>query len=805
MFRNYLIVAVRNVLRQKLYAFINVFGLAIGLACCILIFLYVRHEWQYDAFHENADRIFRVIVRETRPDGSVGFSTLHPTSLAASLKEEFPGIERTSGFIRSRTQVSYRKIFFQESFGMVEPDFLEMFSFPLLAGDSATALQRLDGVVISETVALKFFGNVEGGYTAAIGKPLSLGGKEFTVTGVMRDVPETSSLKFSLLIPIEYHNNFAVNTDEMHAKSSVYVQLMKGQDADALASAFPPFAERHLGSRIGDFKSYGRVRNTDDGFLLRLQPLRDVYLNYEVRRNSYEAGGNVVYSYVLSGLALLVLAIAGINYMTLAVGRSVGRAREVGMRKALGAQRVQLMRQFWGEALLLSLIALAMAVALAEMFLPVFNGLARKNLSIPYLDSWRTVLVFLCFAGIAGLVAGSYPAVVLPNLHTVEVLKGRVRLGGRNVVTRVLVVVQYALSIALMISGAIMIRQLNYTREKDLGYREELVVVVPAMVVDSDAFSERYKEEVLRSPRVVSATISDRAFTTGYSAIGLEKEDGKRLYVRVIRIDADYLRTMDIQLVAGRNIPPTSSSDSTSYALVNEKLAGMLGWEDPVGKTLENLGWDQLGEPTVIGLVKDFHFESLYRNIEPLLLHTGPRSWGPFVLIRIQPEDIAGTIAFLQKTWESVASDEPFHYSFLEDNLARQYRNEDRWFRITGYTFLFAILISCLGLLGLASLSVTRRTKEVGIRKALGGSVPRLVLLLSGEFAKLVLVANLLAWPVAYYVMNGWLQNFAYRIDPEPEIFIFCGALALGTAMLAVGVQSMKAALANPVDALRYE
>ena len=469
------------------------------------------------------------------------------------------------------------------------------------------------------------------------------------------------------------------------------------------------------------------------------------------------------------GLRCLVLAIAGINYMTLAVGRSVKRAREVGMRKAMGAQPVQLMRQFWGEALLLSVIALAMAVALSEMFLPVFNELARKNLSIPYLDSWRTVLAFLCLSGVAGLAAGSYPAVVLPNLHTVEVLKGRVRLGGRNAVTRVLVVVQYALSIALMIGGAIMIRQLNYTREKDLGYREELVVVVPAMVVDSDAFSERYKAEVLRSPRVVSATISDRAFTTGYSSFGMEKEDGKRLDVRVIRIDSDYLETMDIGLVAGRNLPTSVfHSDSTSYALVNESLAGMLGWEDPVGRTLRNLGWEQLGEPTVIGVVKDFHFESLYRNIEPLLLHTGPRSWGPFVLIRIRPEDIAGTIDFLRKTWETVSSDEPFNYSFLEDNLAHQYRNEDRWFRITGYTFLFAILISCLGLLGLASLSVTRRTREVGIRKALGGSVSRLVLLLSGEFAKLVLVANLLAWPVAYYIMNGWLQNFAYRIDPEP-------------------------------------
>ncbi len=804
MFRNYLIVAVRNVLRQKLYAFINVFGLAVGLACCILIFLFVRHEWQYDAFHENSDRIFRVIVRETRPDGSVRFSTLHPASLAAALREEFPGVIRASGFMRSRTQVSYQEIAFRESFGLVDADFLEIFSFPLLAGDPATALRQPDGVVISETVARKLFGNLEDGYAAALGKPLSFRAQDFTVTGVMRDVPETSSLKFGLLIPIEHHRYYAVNTDWGGGNASMYVQLVEGQDAEALEAVFPPFAEKHLGDRIGLFKTHGHVRDAEDGFLLRLQPLRDVYLNSEVR-SSYEANGNVVYSYLLSGLALLVLAIACINYMTLAVGRSVGRAREVGMRKVLGAQRRQLMQQFWGEALLLSMFALVMGIALAEMFLPVFNDLARKNLSISYLDSWGTTLMLLGLVGIAGLAAGSYPAVVLPRLHAVEVLKGQVRIGGRNVGTRALVVVQYALSIALMISAAMMVQQLNYLREKDLGYREEQVVVVPAMVANSDAVSERYKVEVSKSPRVVSATISDRAFTTGSRGIGMEKEDGERLRVRVIRVDPDYLETLKIQLVAGRNFSPTSPSDPQSFALVNEKLAGMLGWEDPVGKTLKNLDWEKLGELTVIGVVRDFHIDSLHRGIQPLLLHTGPRSYGPFVLIRIQPEDIAGTIAFLKKTWEAVALDQPFQYSFLEDNLVRQYQNEDRWIRITGYTFLFAILISCLGLLGLASLSVTRRTKEVGIRKVLGASVSNLVLLLSGEFAKLVVVANLLAWPAAYYVMNRWLQDFAYRIDPGPEIFILCGVLALGIALLTVGAQSMKAALANPVDALRYE
>ncbi len=806
MFRNYFVVAMRNVLRQKLYAFINVFGLAIGLACCILIFLYVRHEWRHDAFHEDADRIFRVIGRETRPDGSIGYSTLHPTFLASALEEEFPGIKRASGFLRARAQVSYQKIFLRESFGLVDPQFLEIFSFPLLAGDAATALRRPDGVVVSETVALKLFGNPEDGYTAALGKPLSVGVKEFSVTGVMRDVPETSSLKFSLLVPIGYHENYGTNSDWMNAKASMYVQLVEGQDIEALEAELPPFAEKHLGDRIEVYKTHGRVRKTDDGFLLALQPLRDVYLNSEVRRNSYEARGNVFYSYVLSGLALLVLAIACINYMTLTAGRLVGRAREVGMRKVLGAQRMQLVEQFLGEALFLSMIALAMGIALAELFLPVFNDLARKNLSIPYMDSWGTMVALMGIVGIAGLVAGSYPAAVLLRIQPVEVLKGQKGIGGRNLGSRVLVVVQYGLTITLMISAAMMFQQLRFVKERDLGYRAEQVVVVPAMVRNADTVSERYKAEISGSPRILNATISDRAFTSGTHSTRLESESGERVQARIVRIDHDYLETLKIQLIAGRNLTPASSGLKL-YALVNEKLAGMLGWEgkDPVGKTLKQEAWEQLGEPTVIGVVKDFHFDSLRGEIKPLLLHTGPRSWGPFVLIRIQPEDIAGSIAFLKETWEAVAPDSPFLHSFLEDNLARQYQNEDRWFRITGYTFLFAILISCLGLLGLTSLAVARRTREVGIRKVLGGSVATLSFLLSGEFIKLVLVANLLAWPAAYYVMNEWLQNFAYRIDPEPVVFILCGILALGIALLTVGAQSMMAALANPVDTLRYE
>ena len=799
MFRNYLIVALRNVLRQKLYAFINVFGLAIGLACCILIFLYVRHEWQYDAFHANADRIYRVIVRETRPDGGVGFSTLHPTTLAQALKEEFPGVKRASGFIRTRSQVSYRKIFFQESFGLADPEFLEIFSLPLLAGDSATALRRPDGVVVSETVARKLFGYLEEGFTTALGKSLLLGDRAFTVSGVMRDVPETSSLQFSLLIPIEHHTNYASAMDWTGGKSAVYVELVDTQDVEALETALPPFTEQHLEDRIGRFKSGGRVRNSEDGFLLRLQPLRDVYLDSDVIVNNYELNGNVVYSYLLAGLALIVLAIACINYMTLAVGRCMGRAREVGIRKAMGAQRRQLMRQFWGEALLLSLLALAMGVALAEMFLPIFNDLARKSLSVPYLDSWGTTLALVGMVGIAGLAAGSYPAMVLPRLKTVDVLKGQVRIGRRNKGSSVLVVVQYGLSIALMISAAMMFQQLDYMRKKDLGYRKEQVVVIP---VSHDA-GELFKAEVSRYHRVVSATISDRAFTTGDATFGIETKDGKRLGVRVIRIDSDFLETMNIQLVAGRNIPSTTTTGPKASALVNEKLAGMLGWEDPVGKPLRKL--IALGEPTVVGVVRDFHFDSMHLGIAPLVLHTGMRTGGPFLLVRIQPGDIAGTVAFLEMTWKTMATDEPFNYSFLEDNLARQYENEDRWFRITGYTFLFAILISCLGLLGLTSLAVTRRTREVGIRKVLGGSAPNLSLLLSGEFVKLVLVANLLAWPAAYYVMNRWLQNFAYRIDPEPEVFLLCGVLALGFAILTVGTQSMKAALANPVDVLRNE
>ena len=539
MFRNYLIVAVRNLLRQKLYAFINVFGLAIGLACCILIFLYVRHEWQYDAFHENADRIFRVIVRETRPDGSVGFSTLHPTVSRSSAGR---GISRNRSAQADSCVTGLRYHTTRSSFANPSawwnPTFwrcshsrflLETLRRPCSSAGRCRDQRDRRPQALREPGRWLYSGDRE---TAVGWRSRTLPSQ-----GVMRDVPETSSLKFSLLIPIGYHENYGTNSDWLNAKASMYVQLVEEQDIEALEAEFPSFAEKHLVDRIEFYKTHGRVRKTDDGFLLRIQPLRDVYLNSKVRRNSYEARGNVFYSYVLSGLALLVLAIACINYMTLTAGRLVGRAREVGMRKVLGAQRMQLVEQFLGEAMFLSLVALAMGIALAELFLPVFNDLARKNLSIPYLDSWGTMVALKGIVGIAGLVAGSYPAAVLLRIQPVEVLKGQKGIGGRNLGSRVLMVVQYGLTITLMISAAMMFQQLRYVKEKDLGYREEQVVVVPAMVRNADTVSNRYKAEISRSPWILNATISDRAFTTGANTKRLESESGERVQARIVQID----------------------------------------------------------------------------------------------------------------------------------------------------------------------------------------------------------------------------------------------------------------------------
>ncbi|OGG43925.1 MAG: hypothetical protein A3F84_18875 [Candidatus Handelsmanbacteria bacterium RIFCSPLOWO2_12_FULL_64_10] len=809
MLRNYLTVAIRNLMRQKLYAFINIFGLALGIACCLLMALFVKHEWSYDRFHQNRGQIYRLLGREVKPNGDIKIRSLHPLSVVEPLVKTFPGIVWASGFMASTVRITGGDHTFSERFGEAHADFLRMFSFPLLAGDAETALSQPDAVVISEPTARKFFGELQPGYGNVLGRTLTFHGRKdetFVITGVMQAVPENSSLRFDFLIPISHCENYG-RTEENDAFTSVYVQLAGTQDAAALEAALPSFIKTHQTDRIQTLLKYNLIRNTPDGYALRLQPLTEVYWN-PLSTISYERRGNPFDAYLLSSIAALVLLIACSNFTTLSIGRSTSRAREVGIRKVVGAHRGQLMGQFWGEAILLSFLSLGLGLALAELFLPIFNGLIQKPLHIAYFKDGLFLLIAVGIMVAVGLVAGSYPALVLSRFQPVNALKGQTRIGGRSHMTRALVALQYAASIALMICTGIIMKQQHYMRTKDLGFDKEHVVVVefPGMDVGMmKQIAERYKQTVLAHSQVISATVSDRSLTKGSANRMYKKPDGSQVMLRYLRVAPDYIKTMGLTLLEGRNFSNDHPTDHTQAILINEALVRAVGLADPVGKPLIGFKYGAMENPIIIGVVRDFHTGPLYEPIPPLVMQAGFGGY-PVILVRIQSNDISGTLALLEKTWKKVAPPgREFNTSFLDDNLDNQYRNEERWQRVLSYSSFFAVAISCLGLFGLASLAVARRTKEIGIRKVLGATTPGLVGLLSKDFVAPLIAANLIAWPVAYWAARRWLENFAYRIEPGAGVFALSGLLALVVALLTISLQTLKAARANPVEALRYE
>ena len=803
MFKNYITVAIRNLKRQKLYAFINIFGLALGIACCILMTLFVKHEWSHDRFHQNGENLFRLVTHQIRPSGEINYDVLFTHQTVDQLKDEIPGIAKTTTFMRSGGRITFGDQTFRERTGLVSPDFLTMFTFPLLAGDPETALDKPNGIVISTNVARKFFGESDAQYSNVLGQTLTFPGQDltFSITGVLAPIPDVSSLQFQVLIPVVHWKKFG-RTQTNDSYASIYVLLNNNQNADQVEMTLHPFAQKHLEKRIRDLRAWRNIQTQDNAFALWLQPLTDVYWNAKVATH-YENNGNLTTVYILWGIAGLVLLIACSNFTTLSISGSIERAMEIGVRKVLGANRRQVMQQFWSEALLLSFFGLLLGIALAEVFLPPFNSLVQSNLQISYFVDASFLALLLFIVTIVGLFSGSYPALVISRFQPVASIKGEMRLGGRSWLTRLLVVLQYAASIALIACTGILIEQQRYMQNKNLGYDQEHIVVVTS---EDEKIAERYKQEVLKETRVLNATITDRAFTTGSASTGYKLPDGTRFSTRLIYIDADFLSTLNIALVSGQNFTDTHPSALHKSVLINEAMAKRLGQKNLIGQTISGLSWSNLKDATIIGIVRDFHIDSMHRAIQPLVLHRTVKNSRLKVLIRIHPDNLIGTVAILKEIWKNIAPpDEQIQLSFLDNNLDRQYRNEQRWQRILTYSACFAIAISCLGLLGLASLAVSRRTKEIGIRKVLGASVPNLVNLLTLDFIKLLLIANVIAWPIAYYTMDKWLTNFAYHIELGIGIFALSGALALAVALLTVGTQTFKAARSNPVDALRYE
>jgi putative ABC transport system permease protein len=798
MFKNYLKVALRNLMRHKGYSAINIAGLAIGMACCIAISLLVYRDLSFDSFHDKGDRIYRLNTEMNLPGKASQNTALSMSPSGPAMIDEFPEVIGYTRFWQGGNEVKFnaqykdRKITITTSL-YSDPSIFDVFSFQLIAGDPATALEEPYSAVLTQESAQKIFGDED-----PLGKVIQQNGKDdFKITGVLKKIPAASHIHFDMLMSIctseEATRNAWGNT-----WSITYLLLEEGADVKALEGKFGNFLQKYMAK----FSEY---------FVMYLQPLKKIHLHssnieYDLLNQKKT---DVTYVYIFSAIALLILLIACINFMNLSTARSANRAKEVGIRKVVGAGRAQLIGQFLCESVFLAFCSVVLAVALLELLQPSLNYLFENAFDFNYFNSWLLPLALVGIVLLVGVLAGSYPAFFLSAFKPVVVLKGTVSSGGRgSALRKVLVVGQFAISIILIICTIFVVRQLSYMQNKNLGFNREQVISVPLRSGSLQKIVEPLKNQWLQNPSVTGVTAS--RFRLGevmaIEGIFFKGHNPDELATSaMMAVDYDYLSFYGLEIVAGRDFSREFTTDylpgNSGAYIINEALQKKLGWDSALGKKFgtnpENLG-------TVIGVVKDFHFNSLHHKIEPLFFSIRPGRIGN-LSVRIKPEDMDATLGSLRKTWAEHSPNQPFEYSFLDEDFARLYKNEKLVARIFGAFSLLAVFVSCLGLFGLISYSAEQRTKEIGIRKVLGASISNIVLLLSREFLMLLGIALVFACPVAWYFMDRWLQNFAYRIELGPETFVLGGAIALVITVLTVSYQAIKAAYANPVEALRYE
>jgi len=821
MIKNYFKIALRNLFKHQVYSFINIFGLAVGIACCLLIGLYVQNEWSYDAFHSNSDRIYRAWTAETMEDGRELLNTSTPIPLREALEEYIPEIEKSTYIFRFNNLVQAPESPDQQNEQMlvVHDDFFDIFDFELISGDRETMFQNPSSVVLSRETAERLFGSdnpIQQTLTIRIDDEF----QSFSVTGVLENAPSNSSLEYSILLPSE-------NLDQLVGENSfnswfnifgpTYVLLDENADPAALDAKFQSMLQTVLGEEIYN----------ETGYSVGLQRLTDIHLNPEFPPNIASVS-DPAYSYLLAAIALLILFIACVNFMTLSISKSASRAREVGIRKTIGAIRQHLMAQFWGEALMMTVLAITVGVAFSELLLPLFNELSGTTLEFNLTHGSIGILAGLAI--LISLIAGIYPALILSGFRPVEVLKGHLNLSAdKSFFRQSMVVLQFSLSIALIFGTITVHRQLSFMQNKNLGYQTDQVVVVesglsagPSLPM-SELMQNGYQMRDLIANEISGAqgveSISASTFSPiqafGWFRIGFSDNQNNQQNLHANVIDAEFINTLGIDIIQGRNFSDQNPSDERRAMIVNQSLVNYFGWENPIGQRLPG---PEFIVHEVIGVVEDFHYESLHTEIDPLAMTINPEiifsginniilsnSPSPRFSFKLNTGDLRNTMASIQDAWETVSPGTPFNYTFVDQSLDAQYRQEQRLSRIVTTGSFLAIIIACLGLFGLASLMVLRRTKEIGVRKVLGARSSSIVLLVNKEFTKLVLIAFVIAVPVAWYIMSNWLQNFAYRIDIGLGITLLAGISALVVAWLTVSYQSVKATLVNPVDSLRSE
>ncbi len=795
MLKNYLKIALRNIKHYKAYSFINIFGLAIGMACGILILLFVHFEYSYDRFHEKKDRIHRVAVKANWGDTRIA-QTQTPAILTQTFYNDYPDVEislRMRPFSRGVEVRRDEKIFNEYQVVSSDPEFFKMFSFPLISGEAESVLKEPNLVVISSSTAKKYFKDID-----PLGHVLTIDGNDFQVTGVMADMPANSHFHFDMIVSIVTFDGIN-STNWFACNYRTYVLLREGLSGKDFEAKFPGIVRRYPFS--GNYDKWTQNGNFWEFYL---QPLTSIHLHSDLS-GEFEPNGNATYVTIFFIIAIFILLLAAVNYMNLSTARSAGRAREVGIRKVAGARRGLLMRQFLSEAVLASLIALILAMVLVHLLLPLFGNLVQRQLTVPYQSMPWFALGLLGLALGIGVLSGSYPSFFLSSFQPVTVLQGTVRRASQNAPLRhILVLFQFTISIALLIGTFIVQQQLMFFMKKDLGFSKDQVIVIKTPT-PLGTQSTPFKTALRQNPAILEVSGSNTLPGRYFSNCLVQPEGLKQVTLNISLCEPEFQDVFQLKMAQGRFFSREFGTDTTAIIL-NQTAADLLGWEEPIGKTIT----PGSGIPFhVIGVVQDYHFESLHRTVRPAALGLLNGAWDwwseQYISIRVQAQKLSGTLDFIRSTWDRFNLGKSLEYTFLDEDYADLYENEKRTGRLFSVFSGLAIFIACLGLFGLSSFAAEQRTKEIGIRKVLGASIPGLMGLLFRDFVRWVVLANVLAWPVAYHFMNKWLQNFAYRINIGWFTFLLAGTLALIIALMTVSYQSIKAALVNPIESLKYE
>ena len=807
MFRNYFKTAFRNLLKNKFYTSINVIGLAVGLATCLLILLYVLDELSFDKYNVNADRIYRV-NNEIKFGGNYFDLAQGPALMGSTMVREFPQVEQ---YTRIRWYGSFLVKKGNENMqegrvGFADSTLFDVFTLPMIAGDPKTALKEYHSLVVTETVAKKYFNS-----TDVVGKTLRINDTgNYKITAVIKDIPKQSHFNFDFFVPM-IENNGSNDDNWLSENWNTYVLLKKNIDPKLLEPQLNAMMDKYVGPELksvinqslDDFKkSGGYVRAS-------LTPLTDIHLHSN-KLGELDGNGNAEFVYIFSAIALLILLIACVNFMNLSTARSSNRAKEVSVRKVLGSLKKNLVQQFLTESLLISFIALIFAILVAWLLLPYFNQLAGKDIHASTLFQPKMLLSLVVLMLVVGLLAGSYPAFFLSSFQPIDVLKGKLAAGfKRSWLRNALVVFQFIISIILIFGTVVIYNQLNYIHNKDVGFNRNQVLIIQ----HTDALRDQgttFKNELLQISGVQNVTMSgylpvnfNRSNDAFFTSPALDQSTA--MSMQNWTVDETYIPTLDIKILQGRNFSPQFPTDSTGI-IINEAAAKFLATKNLLNKKLyeiKDINTKALNEYRVIGVMKNFNFSSLRDVVTPLALKLGKDNGN--ISVRINSSDIPNVLAQIKNKWKAIAPLQPFDYSFMDEDFNKLYTTEQRTGQIFITFAVLAILIACLGLFGLVTYAAEQRTKEIGIRKVLGANVANIVTMISKDFLKLVLIASVIAFPVAWWAMNKWLQDFAYRVNISWWVFALAACIAMLIALITIGFQSIKAAVANPVRSLRTE